>query len=150
MNSKGLLFFFYSLYLLNLKEREENKISRLQLSPLLLVPPPRTSSRMTDWLTSIVIRSLAADSDLRTCIACVRSWLNGVDVHGGRLPPGLCITDNLYKEVRSPPSSWKVPLHLPAITSKDLDLVKFTHWRDIRGPGMHDWCRLCNIRYHKV
>ncbi|KAK5620214.1 hypothetical protein CRENBAI_000367 [Crenichthys baileyi] len=79
--------------------------------------------------------SLAADSDLHTCIACVRSWVNGINVHGGRLPPGLCITDNLYKEVRSPPPQ---PPHLPAITSKDLDLVKFTHRRDIRGLGIHD------------
>lgn len=47
-----------------------------------------------------------------------------------QVPPGLCITDNLYKEVQFTPPG---PRTFPLSHQKDLDVVKFSHWRDSRG-----------------
>lgn len=50
------------------------------------------SPQLTDWLTSIVIHSLAADSDLHTCITCVYvpDWMASTCMQAGC--PRFCVS----------------------------------------------------------
>lgn len=75
-------------------------------------PPPPIS--LIDWLTDLYCHSSTADSDLHTYITLyVLGWIAATCVNSawGRCPPGLCITDNLYKEVQfTPPGPRTFPL----------------------------------------
>lgn len=122
--------------------KKEKKYPSCSLSPSLPVS-------LIDWLTDLYCHSSWADSDLYTYITLyVLGWIAATCMNsawGGR--PRVCVSQITFTRR----CSSRLPASAPSryhIKGSGCGLIQSLERQS--GLGMHDWCWVCNIRYHKV